>query len=154
MTHSISNLIHNAFLDQIGSDWVAVAANGHPIARATTEAAVRRAAPDAVHFICAADLNKEEITGEVGKETGFDAPDAEPEPNPVAAGLEAVVAQGAQVHIGTAETDADSRNPNAVGSAFDHDRSGAPGGSAKGDESTAHKGAVRRAAARAKVSEK
>lgn len=52
------NLVHNAYLDNIGSDWVAVSANGHPIARATTEEAVRRAAPDAAHYLNASMLGE------------------------------------------------------------------------------------------------
>lgn len=69
-------------------------------------------------------LTAEDLAGDVG------IPDAIPEPeqNPVAAGLDAVKAQ----------------------SAFDHDGDGAEGGSMAGEASTAHKGAVKRAAAKAK----
>lgn len=122
---TIETLIKNAFLDDLHDDWVAVAANGTPIARASDEASVRRAAPDAAHYLNAKMLAKH-VDGIDG--IGITEVAPEPEQNPVAAGLDAVKAQ----------------------SAFDHDGDGAEGGSVTGDESTAHKGAVKRAAARAK----
>lgn len=107
----IDNLIRNAYLDNLGSDWIAVAANGHPIARATTEEGVRKAAPDAVHFVNASLLDK--------RLESLDA--AAPEANPASAGLDAVKAQGAD--------DAPEDGPIADGSAFDHDNDGYVGGS-------------------------
>lgn len=106
----IDNLIRNAYLDNLGSDWIAVAANGHPIARATTEEGVRKAAPDAVHFVNASLLDK--------RIESLDA--APPEANPASAGLDAVKAQG---------TDESDDAPVADGSAFDHDNDGHVGGS-------------------------
>lgn len=41
----------HGFLEDIGTDWVALAANGAPIARAATEESVRRAAPDAAEYV-------------------------------------------------------------------------------------------------------
>lgn len=46
---SVDHSRHKFFKD-LGTDWVAVAANGMPLARAATEAAVRRAAPDAAYY--------------------------------------------------------------------------------------------------------
>lgn len=120
MTHNISNLVRNAFLDNPNDDWVAVAANGHPIARAGDEETLRRAAPDAAHFVKASDLS------------GAPAPSA-PAANPVSADN---LDWSAVVNIVAAQ------------SAFDHDGDGHEGGSPKGDDSTAHKGAVKKAAAR------
>lgn len=43
MTTVPTNLVHNAFLDNLGTDWVAIAGNGHPIARGQSETEVRHA---------------------------------------------------------------------------------------------------------------
>jgi hypothetical protein len=144
------NLVANAFLDSLGTDWVAVANNGHPVGRATTETAVRQAVPDAVHYLCAKDLADVEVKP------------AKAEPNPVAVPLEAVKAQAIAPEIaekpGFVVIDdplVASEGPSVAPGKpfkdpFDHDNSGFAGGSAKGEQSTAHKGVVRRAAAKAK----
>lgn len=104
------NLIHSDFMTNLGTDYLAVAANGHVVGRAATEAAVRQAVPDAAHYLSAKDLAPADGSafdrdhdGHVGGRAK-----AAPEPNPVAAGLDAVKAQS-----GTPETDADPANPNA-----------------------------------------
>ncbi len=96
MTHQIENLVHSDFMTNLGTDWLAIAPNGHVQARATTEAAVRQAAPDAAHYIDAKGL------------AGATAVDAEPEPNPVSAGLDAVVAQQAPAEDAKPDTDPDA----------------------------------------------
>lgn len=71
-----SNLVNNDFLTDLGTDYVAIATNGHPVGRADTLEALKLAVPDAAHYLTAADLadevpaSKEEIAGEVGKEAG------------------------------------------------------------------------------------
>jgi hypothetical protein len=112
---TIENLVRNAFLDNPGDDWVAIAANGHPVGRASDEASLRRANPDAAHFVRAKDLAEAAVEP------------ATPEPNPVAAGLDAVTAQGA------------APAPVADGSAFDGDGDGKVGGSKPRAKKTAAK---------------
>ncbi len=41
----------HGFLKDIGTDWVALAANGEPLARAHNEESVRRAAPNADRYV-------------------------------------------------------------------------------------------------------
>lgn len=109
-------IIHNAYLENLGDDWVAIADNGHPVGRAGDELTLRIAVPDAAHYLCAKDLDSTETL-----------PDAPPAEDPVAAPLEAVKAQSS-----TPETDADPVNLNgkhADGDAFDHDGDGKVGGS-------------------------
>ncbi len=42
---------NNGFFKDLGSDWLAIAANGEPVARAATEDGVRRAAPNAADYV-------------------------------------------------------------------------------------------------------
>ena len=104
------NLVHNAYLDNLGQDFVAIDANGHPIARAATEAAVRQAAPDAAEYHTAESL-------------GLAPPPDHPPPAPEADEPGEIATQ-----------------------TFDHDGKDGPGGSLKGEQSTAHKGATKKAA--------
>lgn len=113
---TIETLIKNAFLDDLRDDWVAVSTNGTPIARASDEASVRRAAPDAVHYLNAGMLAKH-VDGIDDVGVADAAP--EPEQNPAAAGLDAVVAQSADP----------APAPVTDGSAFDGDGDGKVGGS-------------------------
>lgn len=41
----------HGFLQDLGTDWVALAANGEPLARAHDEESVRRAVPDAAEYV-------------------------------------------------------------------------------------------------------
>ncbi len=50
-------IVPNAFLDNLGTDWIAVAANGHIVGRATTREAVERSTPKAVAYYCQKDLD-------------------------------------------------------------------------------------------------
>lgn len=59
------------FLGDIGTDWVALSANGAPLARAHDEETVRRAAPNAAEYITS-------VSGEIVAVETRTAPGAEP----------------------------------------------------------------------------
>lgn len=92
----ISSVQMNAFVDNLGTDWVAIDRHGTPVCRATDRAAVERAVPDAVLYLTGKDFEKD-LAKAVGAEK------------------------------------------------FDHDKDGHAGGSPKGEDSTAAKGAAKKA---------
>ena len=44
------NIIHNAFTENLGTDWVAISPTGVPISRASSKDAVERAAPGSTYL--------------------------------------------------------------------------------------------------------
>lgn len=83
------NLISNAFLDNLGTDFVAVADNGQIVGRAGSEAAIRHAVPDAAHYLTGSDLAPEGFTAFDQDGNGKPGsvkmtPVEEPAPEPVA----------------------------------------------------------------------
>lgn len=111
----------HGFLKDIGSDWVALAANGAPLARAATEEGVRRAVPNADRYV-----------------TGVE-PDPAPaesvaeKPEPVAEKPEPVAAAE------PVKEEPVKEEPKTAADPFDHDGDGKPGGSEKGENATASK---------------
>ncbi len=103
------NLVHSDYMTNLGTDHLAVAANGHVVGRASTNEAIRQAVPDAAHYLTAKDL----APAAQQAKTGTPETDADPrnpnvaEPNPVSAGLDAVVAQQAPVKDDDAKADKD-----------------------------------------------
>lgn len=111
-----TNLIHNAFLDNLGADFVALNAQGTPIGRAGTREALEQAHAGAdVQILDATELAKLTPTLAEAVTAKLDAPFA------------AVVAQGVKDPDGNEPVDATP--PKADGSAFDHDHDGKVGGS-------------------------
>jgi len=128
------NFLHNAFTTDLGSDFVALNAQGTPIGRASSKEALEQAHAGAdVQILDAAELAKLTPTLAEAATASLDGPFA------------AVVAQGvtAQEEL---PVDANKKAP-IKADPFDHDNSGAAGGSRKGAESTAHKGAEAKKAA-------
>ena len=124
------NLIHNAFTENLGTDFVALNAAGVPIGRASDRASLEQAhAGGDVQILDATELAKLTPTIAEAVTAKLDGP------------LAAIVAQGVAAEPAPVAEKVD-------GSAFDHDNSGSTGGSMKGHESTAHKGAVKKAAAK------
>lgn len=140
----MTDILHNAFLDDLNDDFVAINANGVPIGRAGTREALERAHADlAVTILSASEALAAQPTLAEAATASLDGPFA------------AIVAQGVEAQPGTPETDADPANPNVEppkADPFDHDGDGVSGGSKKGAESTATKGAeAKKAAAHAKT---
>ena len=128
-----TNLIHNAFLDDIGTDFVALNPAGVPVGRAGTREALEQAHAGAdVTIHSAADLpNLANVTIAEAATASLEGPFA------------AVVAQGVKDPDGNEPQDAaPAKDP------FDHDGKDGPGGSLPGKDSTAHKGAAQKAAAK------
>ena len=128
------NFLHNAFTTDLGSDFVALNAQGTPIGRASSKEALEQAhAGTDVQILDATELAKLTPTLAEAATASLDGPFA------------AVVAQGvtAQEEL---PVDANKKAP-IKADPFDHDNSGAAGGSRKGAESTAHKGAEAKKAA-------
>lgn len=69
---------NNGFLKDIGTDWVALSANGAPLARAATEDGVRRAAPNAAEYITGQGDPNVKSTGEGKAHKAAPAPTIEP----------------------------------------------------------------------------
>lgn len=132
----MTEILHNAFLDDLNDDFVAINAQGTPIGRASTREALEKAHSDlAVTILSASEALAAQPTLAEAATAELDGPFA------------AIVAQGVVEPVVTEAkpelpADADTKAPIADGSAFDHDDSGSAGGSKAGDESTAHKGAV------------
>ena len=113
----------HGFLKDIGSDWVALAANGEPLARAATEDGVRRAAPNADRYVTGAAL---------------DAPAAKPtseKSEPVAV-VEPVKEEPVKEEPVKEEPVKEEPTDKPQ---LDHDGDGKPGGSEKGKNATASK---------------
>ena len=131
------NLIHNAFTENLGTDFVALNAAGVPIGRASDRASLEQAhAGGDVQILDATELAKLTPTIAEAVTARLDGP------------LAAVVAQGVAAEPVAVAAEPAPAAEKADGSAFDHDNSGFAGGSMKGHESTAHKGAVKKAAAK------
>jgi hypothetical protein len=120
------NIVRNAFLENLGTDWVAIADNGHPVCRANDEDTVRRAVPYAALY----------LTGD------------SPELAELFAPTDSADLVGAAEGSLDAAADLDTTEdiPSVDVSAFDADGDGRPGGSLPGKDSTAHKGAERKKA--------
>lgn len=75
---------HNAYTENIGTDWVAIDHVGNPVARAGDEETVRRAAPTAERYLTSVDLYPPKAppkTPAPAAEPAAEAPkDSEPEP--------------------------------------------------------------------------
>lgn len=92
------NLVHSEFMTNLGTDHLAVNAGGHVVGRASSAEAIRKAVPDAAHYLTAEDFHTPEqqmrdaeaFTGTTEAKYVNIA-----EPNPVSAGLDAVKAQQA-----------------------------------------------------------
>ena len=56
MTIAPADIVPNDYLTDLGTDHVAIAANGHPIGRASTREAIERACPGAAAYVTAADM--------------------------------------------------------------------------------------------------
>lgn len=104
----------HGFLKDISTDWVALAANGEPLARAATEDGVVRAAPHAAHYITGKPVKAKALEPVVATEPVKEEPVKE-EPEPV------------------------KETPESVNPAMDHDGDGRMGGSEKGENATASK---------------
>jgi len=128
------NLIHNAFTENLGTDFVALNPAGTPVGRAGTREALEQAHAGAdVRILDATELAKLTPTLAEAATASLDGPFA------------AVVAQGVGVK------DPDGNEPQDAAPAkdpFDHDGKDGPGGSLPGKDSTAHKGAAKKAAAK------
>lgn len=127
----------NAFTENLGTDWVATDAAGTPIARASDEAGLRQAAPDAHAYLNAKTLVLD----------GQDLPRAAE--GSVNSALDKVAAQSQatssvvvnpSVQTSTTELQsADQPKSIADGSRFDHDGDGKAGGAPKGGNRKAAK---------------
>lgn len=154
MTISSAEVRRNAFTDDLKDDWIAVNAAGTPIGRAGDEASVRRANPDAAGYFSGRQLEGHIATADIPAAALTPAAEAlerirreaEPQTAPPAAPPKGNPAVGMPDHSRDRSpvSKAPQAAPVADGTAFDHDNSGAVGGSKKGEESTAHKGAVKR----------
>lgn len=134
----MTNLIHNAFLDNLGTDFVALNAQGTPVGRAGTREALEQAHAGAdVRILDATELARLTPTLAEAVTASLDGPFA------------AVVARG--VAPAVLVDDPVEQPVEPAKDPFDHDGKDGPGGSKSGDESTAHKGAVKKAAAKAKA---
>ena len=103
----------HGFLKDIGTDWVALAANGEPLARAATEDGVRRAAPNADRYVTGAEPDVEQPAAvQTLPPDGGEGPEPDVEP------------------VKEEPTDKPQ---------LDHDGDGKPGGSEKGENATASK---------------
>ncbi len=130
------------------NEFVAVNPAGTPIGRAANREALEQAHPDgSATILTAAEVNAAEPTLAEAVVATLEGPFA------------AVVAQGVKDLDGNEPLDAAPANvapvepvkEKSAKDPFDHDNSGSAGGSKKGDESTAHKGAeAKKAAAHAK----
>ncbi len=143
-----TNLIHNAFTENLGTDFVALNPAGVPIGRASSRESLEQAHAGAdVQILDATELAKLTPTLAEAVTAKLDAPFA------------AVVAQGVAENAlaepgkptGAEDTPVEPVKEKPAKDPFDHDNSGSAGGSKKGTESTAHKGAeAKKAAAHAK----
>lgn len=129
------NIVRNAFIEDLGTDWVAIADNGHPVCRANDEETVRRAVPDAALY----------LTGDSPELAELFAPADSAD---LVGAAEGSLDAAADL-IGAPTTDSDRLIPleTPQPNAFDHDGRDGPGGSLPGKDSTAHKGAERKKAA-------
>ena len=111
-----TNLIHNAFLDDLGTDFVALNPAGTPIGRASDRASLEQAHAGAdVHILDAAELVRLTPTLAEAATASLDGPFA------------AVVAQGVVDPDGTAPV---NDVPTAKTDPLDHDADGKKGGHA------------------------
>jgi hypothetical protein len=118
----MQNLIHNAFLDDLGTDFVALNAQGTPVGRAGTREALEQAHAGAdVQILDAAELAKLTPTLAEAAIASLDGPFA------------AVVAQGVAPEAAPVAAEPAPVAEKADGSAFDHDHDGKVGGSAKSE---------------------
>lgn len=122
------NLIHNAFTENLGTDFVALNAQGTPVGRAGTREALEQAHAGAdVQILDAQELAKLTPSLAEAATASLDGPFA------------AVVAQG--VAPAALVDDPVEQPVEPAKDPFDHDGKDGAGGSKKGAESTAHKGA-------------
>lgn len=124
----------NGFLKDIGTDWVALSANGAPLSRAATEDGVRRAVPNAGSYI-------------TGKKVSAKAEKVEAEPAP-AVEPEITTVEPEPVVVEPEAEQPESQEPVTAVRAFhpetDHDGDGHPGGSLPGENSTVATGRRKR----------
>ena len=112
------NLIHNAFLENLGTDFVALNPAGVPVGRAGTREALEQAHAGAdVTILDAAELAKLTPTLAEAATASLDGPFA------------AVVAQGVAPEAAPVAAEPAPVAEKADGSAFDHDHDGKVGGS-------------------------
>jgi hypothetical protein len=121
------NIVRNAFLENLGTDFVAIADNGHPVCRANDEDTVRRAVPHAALYLTGDSPELAELFAPTDSANLVGAAEGSLDAAADLAGAPAEEPEGTKT--------------------FDHDGDGKAGGSPKGDESTAHKGAERKKAA-------
>lgn len=116
------NLIHNAFTENLGTDFVALNPAGIPIGRASDRASLEQAHAGAdVQILDAAELAKLTPTLAEAATAKLDGPFA------------AVVAQGVAPEAAPVAAEPAPVAEKADGSAFDHDHDGKVGGSAKSE---------------------
>jgi hypothetical protein len=134
------NLIANAFTENLGTDFVAISPNGTPVGRAPTREALEQAHANTdggVTILDAAGVAAAQPTLAEAATAALDGPFA------------AVVAQG--VDGGKVKpSDEAVATAGQTPDPFDHDFKSGPGGSLKGEQSTAHKGAEAKKAKAAK----
>ena len=149
------------FLHDIGTDWVALGPTGIPLARAATEAGVRRAVPDAAEYITGKQPKAEKpepAPAPVVAPEVEPAPAVEPPTEPVSAEPPADIVepevepkQEEPADIVEPEVEPKQEEPADIVEPevepkqeepddkpqLDHDGDGKPGGSEKGDNATA-----------------
>lgn len=162
---------HSDMSYNLGGDIIAVDLNGNILARAASAEGCHRAAPDAHAYLTAKDIGQPETGPLDGAGVDYAAAEAavEQEPGPIGSGVTLTsiahpegepVDENADLNPESLETGEyddetgkvtwtkpapkDATAAVADGSAFDHDKDGKSGGSQKGVDSTAHKGAENR----------
>lgn len=80
-------IFRNEFTNNLGTDWIAVNAQGTPICRADNRASVEHAAPDAEAYFTGADLEPPASLSKAEAKAAAkaEAAAAEPAPSPIAA---------------------------------------------------------------------
>ncbi len=108
------NLVTSDFMTNLGTDHLAVNAGGHVVGRASTAEAIRKAVPDAAHYLTAKDIAEPVVLdGAHAHDHDANWTPAASEPHPVSAGLDAVVAQQAPADDVKPDADPDASDDKA-----------------------------------------